>query len=210
MKNFKILLTILTVLGTCKSFALLEVGESNEILPVGHYRVGSDLQLKVSDGSGANVSGFFDYPINEESSARGLVGFGETNFYAGGSYKWVPYPDLETQPAVGAKVEAVLGVKDSATLSHLRIAPIVSKRYSTEYGEFIPYGSLPVGVNSFKSSTDISVFLVGGTEFYKAELTKWSFGGEIGFNANKAFNYIAGYVTYSFEQIPKLKRRQAK
>src|SRR4051812_42059639 len=129
MKNQLVLLLIMfAMLVSNKSFALLEVGESNEILPVGHYRVGSDLQLKVSDGSGANVSGFFDYPINDESSARGLVGFGETNFYVGGSYKWVPYPDLETQPAVGAKVEALLGQKDSQGLTHIRIAPIVSKR----------------------------------------------------------------------------------
>jgi hypothetical protein len=210
MKNLSWILVTAMMLGSTNSFALLEVGESNEILPVGHYRVGSDLQFRVSDGSGTNLSGFFDYPINEESSARALVGFGETNFYAGGSYKWVPYPDLETQPAVGVKVEGILGQKDSETLAHIRVAPIVSKRYTTEYGDFIPYGSLPVGVNTYRSNSDVSVFAVGGTEFYKAELTKWSFGGEIGFKINKSFSYIAGYVTYSFDQIPKLQRRKAK
>lgn len=203
-------LILFSLLISLPASALLEVAESNEILPVGHYRLGGLLQLKTSSGGGANVSGFFDYPINEEMGARALFGTGDTDFYAGGSFKWVPYPDFDEQPAVGGKVEGIIGRKGDDSLTHIRIAPIVSKRFTTSHGDFVPYGSIPVGINNFRSTTDTSVFIVGGTEYYHPEMNRWSFGGELGFNATKAFSYVSAYVTYSFDELPKFQRRNKK
>lgn len=195
---------------SCSSFAYLQIGESNEIMALGHYRVGADLQLKTSDGGGTNITGFFDYPLSEETAARALIGVGDTDFYAGGSFKWVPYPDFDSQPALGGKVEGVIGRKGSDSLSHIRIAPMISKRFTTASGDFVPYGALPIGISTYKSATDTAIFVVGGTEYYHPDLNRWSFGGELGFNATKAFSYVSAYATFSFDELPKFQRRSKK
>ena len=74
------------------SLAFLTVQESNEVTPAGKYKLGVEPQFRTSNGNGFNFGGFFDIPINEEASFRANAGTGETDFFAGTSFKWVPIP----------------------------------------------------------------------------------------------------------------------
>ena len=63
------------------AFAFLTVGESAEVVPTNVYRLGAGAQMRLSNGSGANVVGSFDMAANEEASYRLQMGFGETDFF---------------------------------------------------------------------------------------------------------------------------------
>jgi hypothetical protein len=122
----------------------------------------------------------------------------------------VPFPDFDQQPAVGGKVEGIFGKKGANTLSVIRVSPIISKLFSTDRGDFVPYASLPIGISSYASNTDSTIAIVLGSEYHNAQLNLWSFGGEFGLNANKTFTYLAGFVSYAFDEVPKFQRRNKK
>lgn len=191
---------VLCLLLTTPAQAFFETAETGEISRVGTYKLGAMPQIRLSEGSGMNFTGFFDTPLREDQSLRILLGLGETDFYTGGSFKWIPIPDYLNQPALGFKIEALYGRKSSDSLVSFRFHPIVSKRFSTDHGVFTPYGSLPVGVSSYRSSTDSQINLVIGSEYTNLELHNIDFGAEIGMNALKSFSYISGYVTFLMDE----------
>jgi hypothetical protein len=175
--------------------AYLSVQESNEITPPGKFKLGFEPQMKLSRGSGANFSAFFDAPINDEMSARTLIGAGDLDLFAGASFKWVPIPDYENQPAVGGKVTAVFSKEDSDNFISLGFAPIVSKRFDSEVGLFIPYASLPVNFVNGKSTTTTHINVALGTEFISPKADNMTFGGELGVDLHDSFSYLSAYLT---------------
>lgn len=175
--------------------AFMTVQESNDVTPMGKYKLGVEPQIRTSDGSGANFTGFFDAPINEEMSARALLGTGDTDFVVGGSFKWVPVPDYENQPAVGGKVGAYYWRESDENYTTIRIEPIVSKKIQTEIGDFTPYAALPIMFNSGKGYDKTGVQVAFGSEYFHSEADNMTFGLETGLDAKDSFAYISGYVT---------------
>jgi hypothetical protein len=176
-------------------FAYLSVQESNEITPAGKYKLGFEPQIKLSRGSGANFSGFFDAPINEEMSGRVILGAGDIDLFAGASFKWVPIPDYQNQPAVGAKVTGVFSRDNSDNYVSLGVAPIVSKRIDSVSGKFIPYASLPVNFVNGKSTTTTHINVAIGSEFMPIKADNMTFGAELGFDLKDSFSYLSGFLT---------------
>ena len=168
-------LIILISLIPLHSNAFFSTGESGEITPKGTYRVGVEPQFKLSEGSGTNFTAFFDSALNDESSWRAHLGIGDTDFYAGGSYKWIPYPNFGSQPAMGLKFEAVYGRKASDSIIALRVHPLISKKFETDIGHFSPYASIPVGLVNYQSSNTFQLSLVAGSEYRTTNLPKWGF-----------------------------------
>lgn len=187
--------SLLAVFFALQAQAFMTVQESNDITPMGKYKLGVEPQLRTSNGNGMNFTGFFDAPINEEMSARALIGSGDTDFVAGGSFKWVPVPDYGNQPAVGGKIGGYFWRESDEGYFTVRVEPIVSKKLHTEIGDFTPYGALPILFNSGKDYNKTGVQLAAGTEYFHSEADNMTFGAELGLDAKDSFSYISGYVT---------------
>ncbi|PIS10300.1 MAG: hypothetical protein COT73_10135 [Bdellovibrio sp. CG10_big_fil_rev_8_21_14_0_10_47_8] len=183
------------------SWALFTIQESTDITPVGHYKLGLEPQVKTSDGGGTNFTAFFDTGISDETSARVLVGTGDTDFAAGASFKWVPIPDYKKQPAIGGKVSLLTWHDSGDSFSALRLEPIVGKKFETDIGSFSPYASVPVMFIDGKTDSKTGFQLAGGTEYIHHELENMTFGGEIGFNAKSSFSYISAFVTINVDDL---------
>lgn len=199
----KIVLTVfaLTLIISARSFAFMEMAESGDIGGQGVYRVGLIPQAKTSDGSGANISGFFDAGLNDETSARAWLGSGDTDLVIGGTVKWIPIPDYNNQPAVGGRVGAFYFRDGGETYSVFRLDPLVSKKFDTDIGQLTPYAAVPVMFFTHSNSTKTQVQLTLGTEYVHPEVKKLRFGGELGFDIKDSFSYVAVYVSIALDDL---------
>lgn len=178
-------------------FSTLDTGE---LIAPGKYQISIEPQIIFQNYSGLNAVARFDTGINEESSVRGVLGVGTVDFEIGGFYKWVPFPDLETQPAIGGMVGVTIARINSDTVYNLRFHPLISKKLESEIGDVIPYGSLPIGISSRPDKTVVPVQLVAGAELRPLNTPNFSFFGEIGANVNEAFGYISAMISYRFDE----------
>ncbi len=190
-------LVITAALSLCavSAHAFLTVQESNEITPLGKYKLGVEPQYRTTDKAGFNFAGFFDMPINDQSSVRATLGTGETDFMGGGSIKWVPIPDYGSQPSIGGKLGAYYWREASDNFSTFRIEPLVSKKFVTEAGTFVPYASLPVMFNTGPGMNKTGVQVAFGSELHHPEADNMTFALEAGLDAKDSFSYVSGYVT---------------
>ena len=195
-------LALLTALFFCKpSQAFLTLAETGEIIPMDTYRVGVGGQIRLSDGNGANAVGNFDAAINEESSYRLNMGFGETDFFIGGSYKWIPIPDYNKQPAMGLRFGGLYARPKSVNYFALRVDPLISKKFSTDYGILTPYGAIPVMLAFVDSKNELQAQITAGAEFKPNDNDKWIFGSEVGVNAKDSFSYFLITVSYLLDEV---------
>lgn len=202
------LLTALTSL-SIPAQAFLAIGESADVTPAGTLKLGLEPQIRLSEGSGANMSVFIDGGINEEMSYRALLGAGETDLVLAGSFKWVPFPDFERQPAIGFRGDINVGREMEETFTVVRIAPIISKRMQTDYILFTPYAALPVGMMGVKGKNDSIAQLAIGTDIFSQDTPNLTYNAELGTNINRAFSYLSFNITYLMNENHgfKMKRR---
>ncbi len=189
------ILTLILTAAALPAWAFLTVQESGEITPKGKYKLGAEPQYRTTNGSGFNFSGFFDMPFSDETSIRGTVGTGETDFVAGTSLKWIPVPDYGSQPAIGGKLGAYYWREASENFSTVRIEPLISKKFSTTAGNFNPYAALPVMFNNGKDYNKTTMQVAFGSEYTHSEADNMTFGLEAGLDAKDSFAYVSGYVT---------------
>lgn len=192
-----------------KSFAYLFTGESAEIIAPENFELSVLPQLKLSDGTAFNFAAGVKTQFNESTSMGAHIGFGDTDFFGSAHFKWTPFPDFDRQPAVGFKFEGLVGREGQETLFGGRVHTIVSKKFETNMGLFVPYASLPLGMVSFRNNYDFQMQLVAGTEFLREAQSKWKFGAELGVNLQKTFTYVLGVVTYTLDSgSPRKKGRK--
>lgn len=186
-----------------QSFGYYSVLETTDI--VKSYRVTGAPQFIISsDGDaaddGTNVSGRFDFALNEELSARVLLGLGEIDVFVGGSVKWTPIPDYESQPGFAVQTGFFYADYEDEDILTLRLAPIVSKKFDTQIGALTPYASLPFGISFYDSQTDSPVNLAVGSELHVASLDAVKFIFELGLKLNDdSFSYITAGAAWDFE-----------
>jgi hypothetical protein len=180
------------------SHAYFSTIDNGELIQPGKYQVSVEPQIILSEFSGFNMVGRFDTGINQDSSARVLLGVGKVDYQVGGFYKYVPFPDTVNQPAIGGSAGVVLARVNGVTLTSIRLHPLISKRFQTEVGDLIPYGSLPLGITFSSGTTTVPVQLVLGSELRPMNMKDVSFFAELGMNITKAFGYISGAVAYRF------------
>lgn len=190
------------------AFAYYTTGESAELVQAGQYHIGLEPQLRISDGSGFNLNGLLDAPFGKDGSIRATLGFGNTDFFTSLSYKWVPIPDYDRQPAIGGKVEVIYARVGSNSTTALKLHPLISKKYEIDYGTIVPYGSIPIGLFTTSANSDTSIQLVGGAELWPLEYKKWKFSAELGVNMNKAFSSISGTVIYLLDDSDRSSKKK--
>jgi hypothetical protein len=178
-------------------FTTLDTGE---VIQPQHYRAMIMPQLIFDEFEGTNVLAAFDTGISEDQQIRGFLGIGEIDFQIGANYKWIPFPDVEGQPAIGL-IGGIQWMKiaDRNALS-LRIGPIVSKKVETEVGDFTPYASLPLGLTDYANSTFVPVQFNAGTEWRTLQFDQLTFMTELGLNITKSFSYLAIGALYYFDE----------
>ncbi len=211
MNKFKHLIfaaTFVTVTGFCVSApAYLSIGESAEILPLSDYQVGLEPQFLLNKGGGANLNAFFDAPFNNSTSGRISLGAGSVDFSTFASIKYVPFPDVDNQPAIGIRAGVGIARDESESILLAQISPLISKKTPTDIGLLTPYLAIPLQIINNKKETFTGSNFVVGSEYSHADLPEARFGGEIGFELSKSYSYLSVFVTIPFDSSKGFTRR---
>lgn len=184
-------------------FSTLDTGE---MTAPGTFQAMLEPQLVLSRYDGFNVVGRFDQGLDESSSVRAILGFGRVDFQVGAMYKFIPFPDTANQPAIGGLVGATFARVQGETELSVRLHPLISKRFETEIGDLIPFGTIPVGWTSRASETRWPVQIAGGAELRPLDTPNLSYFAELGVNVHQAFSYISAAVAYRFDESPRRRR----
>lgn len=185
------------------SHAFLTVNETAEILPDNYFKIGVAPQALLSSGGGFNIGAFVDAHLDDDLDGRVTAGGGETDFWAQASLKWVPFPDVDRQPAMGARAAIIYAreendLGDNENLTGFQIAPLFSKKADTRYGNMIPYVAVPFTFFNAKSgSYTASQFTVGAEWFPEQDK---HFGTEFNLNLKDSHSSFSVYFSFPFEQ----------
>jgi hypothetical protein len=166
------------------------------------YRMALEPNFILNRDSGANMLARFDTGTSEHGDVRLLAGGGVSGFIAGALYKLIPFPDYENQPGIGAEGGLLFTNNNGNAAVHLRIHPLVSKRFATDgAGEFTPYASVPFGITFGQKSTTYPAQLAGGTKWVPEGFKHLALWGELGLELNAAFSYVSIGVSTSFDSF---------
>lgn len=204
------LLLVFTSLLSTPAWAYLSTIDTGDLVPEGKYQAIIEGQFVTDPDSGANFIGRVDGSIDDETGWRGLLGFGDTDFEVGGFIKWIPIPDFEDQPALGALAGVTYARESSDSELAARIHPLISKRFGLELGDITPYASLPFGLHSrgkkridddgdVQDKTFMTLQLAAGVKFRPSSLENWSFGGELGFSLSEANTYFSLFAALNID-----------
>lgn len=190
---------LFALLVTPSAHAFLSMAESGELVPPGKYQVGLAPQFLTNRGGGTNVDVFFDAPINDSTSARINMGGGAVDFNAFASVKWIPFPDVDNQPAIGVRGGAGIFRDEGENGLLMQIAPLISKKFETEYGLTVPYMAVALNLVNSKEENYTGSNIVFGTEFHSSEVNNVTFGAELGAELSKSYSYITLFVAFPFD-----------
>ncbi|MBX7232513.1 MAG: hypothetical protein K1X29_10550 [Bdellovibrionales bacterium] len=193
------------------AYAFYATMDAGQILKPGHYKISAETQAVTEGNNGMNLAARFEGPINDELTWKAQLGFGTTNIFGGGFVKWVPIPDLDSQPAIGLIAGVVMAHADHDFNSRgtntsdfnelsVRAHPFVSKHFDCDLGEITPYASLPVGIRSAGGDSSLPIQLTVGADFKPNTWKNMSIVTEIGVNVARAFSYLAVGVTLEFDE----------
>lgn len=171
--------------------------DNGEVLKSGHYKLTGDAQILTKDG-GLNVGAMFDMGFQEEFGLKALLGFGKTDFFAGGMLKWMPIPDLEGQPAIGGNIGIIYANEADYSDMTIRLEPLVSKRLVIDDTVVTPYVSLPVGIRIRDTSdyyvnddTKMTFQLVIGSQLQVPRWKNLQFIAEVGLDLDQSPGYLS-------------------
>lgn len=201
-----ILLFTSTFLLSRPSQAYLSLNETAELLPEGLFKLGVAPQLKLSDGTGLNVGAYFDTYLAPEINGRVEIGGGKTDFWAGASAKWVPFPDVDRQPAIGGRLGLIYARDESVNFYNVQFSPIISKLAETTYGKMIPYVGLPITWISTKDNSEVATQFAVGAEWFSNH--DMHVGAELDLNLSKSFSSLSAFVSFPFDQSVGYKRKK--
>ena len=202
------LLTLTALLGglgltASPAHAYYDVLDNGEIQKEGTYKLLGGLQMLTSDG-GANAEGTFEMGFQDEFGLRTSFGFGATDVFFGGLFKWMPIPDIEGQPAIGFNAGLLYASDGDARDLTFRFEPLVSKKFHTESVTFTPYASLPIGLRtrdseSLSNSSKMTWQLVGGTQLQVEKWKRLQFLGEVGVDLDHALSHISVAAVFYYD-----------
>lgn len=176
-----------------------------EILPKGQIRGFGALQVVPNKGKergGVNLLSQVETSLSEETSARAILGFGETDFQLGGAFKWVPIPDIDNQPGIGLRTSLHWAMQNGSGRVSAFLTPFLSKRFSSdEMGSVTPYAGLSFGLSTFQDRGDLPTILILGTDFAPSDpgqLDGWRLGIELNLGFVDSRDSVLFFGSYSF------------
>lgn len=193
MKQFvKYVLCFGALLHLSQALAFYSVQESGILVKENMWQPGAEIQLITNEDEGMNFLGRLDRGFNDESNFRFIAGTGTTSFVAGAFFKWVPFPDLESQPAVGFTVGGHVARYEGENELALRLIPFASKSFEVDTGLLTPYVSLPIAFSDFADEDRTPIQLVIGSRYNHKEFEHCEFSAELGIELNdNAPTYIS-------------------
>jgi hypothetical protein len=119
--------------------------------------------------------------------------------------KWVPFPDVGRQPALGGRMALIYARDGHKNFYDVQISPLISKLADTTYGKMIPYIGLPITFVSTKDDSWVATqFAVGAEWFSNRDI---HMGAELDLNLNKSFSAISAFFSFPFEQSTGYKKK---
>ncbi len=191
----KIFLIILFI--SFRSQSYLSINESAEILPENNFNLGFSPQAFLSNGNGFDASVFADMHLFENTDGRITIGGGTIDFWAQASLKWVPFPDVDNQPAMGIR-SAVSYVRDeNANFTQIQVAPLFSKKSSTSKHDMIPYVALPITYILEKNNSVVATQATLGAIWFPWNTAQ--IGGEFNLNLKNSVSSASVFMNFPFE-----------
>jgi hypothetical protein len=179
--------------------AYLSLGESGEIIPEGTYQVGVAPQFLTNNDGGFNIAAFLDVAWLDSFSSRFLVGAGATDFFLSGSAKFVPFPDVDRQPAIGIKAAVWYARDGSQNINTLQLAPMISKHYQTDYGMIVPYAAYGISTYSVGGEDKTGQQFFVGSDWKSPDLPSVNFTGEFAFSLKDSTSSITFFASLPFD-----------
>lgn len=191
MRFIKFQLFIVLILIPTLALAHYTVQDTGDLLKEDEMQFSSEVQFVTSGDEGVNLIGRFDKGFDSDSNLRFLVGAGTTDFEIGAFYKWVPFPDFESQPAIGLTLGTHVAKYAGHTELGVRAIPFVSKKFETDHGDFTPYIALPLAYANYDHDGYSPIHLTLGTRYRHPDFEQCDFTAELGFDLHEAFSYVS-------------------
>ena len=193
MKHISLFVTFVSFLFFgLASQAYLAIHESGKVLNPGEYKIHLSQQLITDPGTFGSLTAGGSLPLDADSEIGFKLGTGFADYHFVGQYKWIPYPDFEEQPAIGAIGGILVAKPDGINETGVFAGPIVSKNFSTEYGSFDSYISVPLYGVSYDGDLQLSGQLIFGSLWKTYNFEKLQFTAEMGLRINdNSFSYIS-------------------
>jgi len=195
----RLTLLLSALLVSSSSLAYLTISESAELPAATNYQLGFEPQFLTNKGGGTNVTAFFDAPFSDSTAGRLWLGAGVIDFNVGATFKYVPFPDVDNQPGIGFRAGGFFARKSEENFLTLQLAPILSKKFESDSGLFIPYTAVAFNFANTKEKNITGSQIVFGTEYKSPEIPKMYFGLEAGLELVDSYSYISGTVTFPFD-----------
>ena len=204
LKSKSLLLTIgllLQITFVSKTFgSYLSLGESGEIISEGSYLFGAAPQVITNGDGGFNIAAFLDAAWTDSLSSRFMLGAGEVDFYVSGSAKFIPFPDVARQPAMGLKLSLWYAREGATNINTIQLAPMISKKYQTaDYGIVIPYAAY--GISNYSVSGDSKTgeqFFIGA-DWKNPNFENVTLTGEIASSLKDSTSSISVFASVPFD-----------
>lgn len=193
---FAFIISILTT----PIYGYLSIMESGEPVQAGDYHIGFAPQF-VTDIDGASNAVFnLRTQINSGQDFSLQLGSGHTRIWSTIASRWVPIPDVQSQPALGIRYDITLAQQTNQSTGVFRLAPFISKRFRTEAGHLEPYAYLPMGVAINNDQTQNLSSLTIGTQLQVEDLRPIYFYVESGINLKGTHSYFLVGIFSIFER----------
>lgn len=196
MKKLLSLITIGLLL-TPSTYAFMSLNESAEILPDNYFNIGVAPQVYLSNGGGSDVSVFIDSHLFDNTDGRITLGSGDTDFWTQASVKWVPFPDVDDQPAMGLRGAVAYARDESLNFLHVQISPIFSKKSTTAVHDMLPYAGLPITFVSEKENSYVASQLTLGALWFPWNTAH--LGAEFNLNLKNSVSSASVFFMFPFE-----------
>lgn len=181
-----------------KGETFISVSDTGEMLSSQELQLTVESQFILQRYSGMNLNIILDSGLTPSSSIRGFLSLGEVDLSVGAFYKLIPFPDTARQPAIGAQAGFVVTRIKNTTIVSVRIHPLLSKKFISEFGDLIAYGAIPTGFTITNGDLTLPISIAIGGEFRPMNLTSVSFRSELGANVRKSMGYITLGGSYRF------------
>ena len=177
----------------------LSLGESGEILPESTFQFGVAPQVITNGDGGFNIAVFLDAAWTDSLSSRFMLGAGEVDFYISGSAKYIPFPDVDRQPAIGLKLSLWYARDGAANINTLQLAPMVSKKYQTSHGLFVPYAAYGISNYSVAGNSKTGDQFFIGSDWKNPDFDNINLTGEVAMSLKDSTSSVSVFVSVPFD-----------